>query len=304
MNTLIPQHRREYDLMVVYRIYPRISKEPFVYPSDKFKLSELCLRSFRESLGDLRVKMHVLLDTCPQEYEELFRRYFSEENLHFERLHMAGNEMTYRRQLEILTQQTDSEYVYLAEDDYLYVPDQFPEMIRFMKSHDDVDFISPFDHLDYYTLALHKHKNEIRTAGRRHWRTANSTTLTFLTTRKVLKEAKQILTTFATGNWDASIFLSLTKKNLVSPRHYLEYTRQAVHGDAFMLKIMGKTWIYGWKQILLRRRFKLWVPTPAIATHLQYNTLAPAVDWLEVIRKMGVELGPEDVLGSENAVAK
>ena len=45
------------DLAIAYRIYPGISKIPPIYSDDKFKLSELCLRSFKQSLGGLRVKI-------------------------------------------------------------------------------------------------------------------------------------------------------------------------------------------------------------------------------------------------------
>ena len=59
-----------YDLVIAYRIYPTVSKVPPAYPTDKYKLSELCLKSFREATAGLRVKMHVILDNCPKEYEE------------------------------------------------------------------------------------------------------------------------------------------------------------------------------------------------------------------------------------------
>ena len=43
---------KKYDLTVAYRIYPEISRSPAVFSSDKYKLSEFCLKSFKESLGD------------------------------------------------------------------------------------------------------------------------------------------------------------------------------------------------------------------------------------------------------------
>ena len=61
-----------YDLVVAYRIYPRVSKTPPAFAHNKLALSELCLRSYAEALGDLRAKIYVLLDDCPPEYEALF----------------------------------------------------------------------------------------------------------------------------------------------------------------------------------------------------------------------------------------
>ena len=42
-----------YDLAVAYRIYPGVSKVPPVFSQDKLKLAEFCLKSFKDSLGDL-----------------------------------------------------------------------------------------------------------------------------------------------------------------------------------------------------------------------------------------------------------
>ena len=63
-----------YDLAVAYRIYPesfRPSRPP-IFAEDKFKLAELCFKSFKGSLGGLRVKLWVLLNNCPPEYEAMF----------------------------------------------------------------------------------------------------------------------------------------------------------------------------------------------------------------------------------------
>jgi len=90
----------EYDVAVAYRIYPKVSRVPPVFPNDKYKLSELCLKSFKDSLGSLKVKMFVLLDNCPPSYEDLFKRYFDEQDLEFIRLNGVGNRATFDMQIE------------------------------------------------------------------------------------------------------------------------------------------------------------------------------------------------------------
>ena len=143
--------KEKYDLAVAYRICPRMpEKEMAVCPRDKLKLSEICLRSFRESLGSLKVKMWVLLDNCPPEYGALFLKYFDEKNLKLIKLGGIGNQATFGLQLELLANQKDSEIIYFVEDDYLFLPNQFAEMIYFLKFHSDVHFVSPYDHPDYY----------------------------------------------------------------------------------------------------------------------------------------------------------
>jgi hypothetical protein len=49
--------RQARDLAIAYRIYPRVAKPAVALPfsDDKLRLSEICLRSFKESLGGLRV---------------------------------------------------------------------------------------------------------------------------------------------------------------------------------------------------------------------------------------------------------
>src|SRR5437899_10104486 len=126
-----------YDIAIVYRIYPGVSKSPVVFPDDKYRLSELCLSSFRASLGSLNVKMWVLLDACPDSYASLFRKYFNEQELELIRLDGIGNARTFWKQIDILSRQETSEYVYFAEDDYFYLPGQFPAMLTFLKENAD-----------------------------------------------------------------------------------------------------------------------------------------------------------------------
>ena len=55
---MIPPHAHPYDLVVAYRLYPKVSKSAQSLPfgDDKALLAETCLKSFKDSLGSLRVK--------------------------------------------------------------------------------------------------------------------------------------------------------------------------------------------------------------------------------------------------------
>ena len=79
------------DLAIAYRIYPGVSKTPAFFSTDKFKLSEMCLRSFRGALGGLKVKVWALLDGCPPEYENLFRGIFMSSELEILSSNKIGN---------------------------------------------------------------------------------------------------------------------------------------------------------------------------------------------------------------------
>jgi hypothetical protein len=280
---MIAAPERSYDLAVAYRIYPKVAKCALSLPfgDNKYQLSQVCLKSFRESLGRLRVKLWVLLDGCPPEYEELFRKYIDPRDLVILRLNGEGNHATFGRQIDILLQQEDADIIYFAEDDYFYLPNQFHLMIKFLTTQSGVDFISPYDHLDCYTLALHRGTKWLRVHGSHHWRTAASTCLTFLTRKETLENHEHVFRSYARGNYDCALWLSVTKHQVFNPAAMIRYFAQGL----FYWKILVKAWLYGWRQILFGRKMKLWVPVPAIATHLDSNSLSPGVDWLALIQR-------------------
>ncbi len=268
----------QYDVVVAYRIYPKVSKVPPVFPNDKYKLSELCLKSFKDSLGSLKVRMFVLLDNCPPNYEDLFKRYFDEHDLELIRLNGVGNRATFDMQIHILLDQNFSEIIYFAEDDYLYLPNQFESMVKFLREEQQADFVSPYDHLDYYVLDFHSQtKNFNKFCDEKHWRTVASTTLTFLTTKMKLEKTQNIFRSYTNGNDDVSLWISLTKHKLFNPVAIFTYHYRTT---LRFLRVILLAWQFCWRQILFGKRWNLWVPIPSIATHMESTDLAPNFNWL------------------------
>src|ERR1700723_2139884 len=146
-----------YDLAVAYRIYPKVSKPALglPYSDDKLRLSEICLRSFKECVEGLRVKIWAILDGCPESFADLFRKYFDPDDLVLVPLPAVGNHATFGKQIDILLSQTDRDFVYFAEDDYVYLPNRFARMIFFMNAYKHGDFVTPYDHLDCFPLEIH-----------------------------------------------------------------------------------------------------------------------------------------------------
>ena len=273
----------KYDIAVAYRIYPKMAKpaEGLPFSDDKYRLSELCLHSFRRSLGDLRAKVWVLLDGCPEEYAELFQKYFVPEDLVLIRLPGVGNAQTFSRQMDILMNQQDADLVHFAEDDYVYRPDEFKLLVNFMRSHPDADFVSPYDHSEYYRMELLHKPSWIRSFQDRHWRSSATTCLTFLTSRATLRKTRWMFHTYVLGNWDWSVWLSLTKMNVFKPVDFWRWLAR----DRFPIKILIKTWFFGGAQILFGKRYRLWSPMPAIATHLDVNGLSAGTDWISLMKE-------------------
>jgi len=274
---------RRYDLAVAYRIYPAVSKPAVGLPcsEDKFRLAEMCLRSFRGCLGPLRAKVWALLDGCPPEYNALFRKYIDPRDLVILELDRIGNRATFGKQLDILLAQEDSEVVYFAEDDYFYLPRQFPAMLSFLTGHPEVDFISPYDHLDCYTLDFHRTPKWLTVSASHHWRTAASSCMTFLTQKQTLARCESVFRSYQRRNDDCAVWLSLTKHRVRNPFALSRY----LLGSQFGWKSMLKAWLYCWKQIVFGKKMKLWVPIPGMATHLSYGLLSPNVDWCALMQE-------------------
>jgi len=273
---------KEYDLAVAYRIYPAISPPARGLPfsDDKYVLSEICLKSFKDSLGSLRVKVWALLDGCPPVYEKLFERYFEPNDLVIRHVNNIGNRATFSKQIDILLEQREADFVYFAEDDYFYLPGQFQSMLDLIRNH-DAQFASPHDHLDDYTLDLHRGPVWVRTTKYHHWRTAGSTCLTFLTRLAVLQRYETTFRSYADGNDDCPLWLALTKERILNPWFILRY----LFRDQLSRRILLKAWFYSWHQILFGPRARLWVPIPGIATHLDGKALGPCVDWRSLIER-------------------
>ena len=99
--------KRPYDIAVAYRIYPGVAEVASTLPSgeSKYRLSEICLKSFKESLGGLRARIWVLLDGCPPEYADLFCKYFDQDDVTLLSLTGIGNLATFRKQIDTLLEQ-------------------------------------------------------------------------------------------------------------------------------------------------------------------------------------------------------
>jgi hypothetical protein len=77
---------------------------------------------------------------------------------------------------------------------------------------------------------------------------------------------------------DCPIWLALTQKvGLADPRIHFH--------DLLRMKIWGKTWLWGFRRILFSRAYRLWVPMPTLATHMESGCLAPLVDWESAIMR-------------------
>ena len=264
-------------LTIALRVYPGINKVPAFYSEDKLKLFGLSLRSLASGLEGVDYRVVVILDNCPREYEELVAATLPQGSYELLPKPGIGNYGTYELQIDLLSE-SESEFVFFGEDDYLYRPGAFAQALAFMRSSEAPDFLSLYDHLDYYRLPLHDHPVELTEYGGQHWRSADSTTLSFLTTPEVVRETREVLLSFTRGCHDAAMWMALTKRHLFNPVRAVALYRQAHRYGRWIYR----AWQYNFGQVLFGRKRRLYAPVPALATHLDEPLLAPGVDWNEV----------------------
>lgn len=244
---------------------------------DKYKLSEVCLKSFLRCLSGVNFKFYAILDGCPEEYNSLFADFIPSEHLEIIQFPGMGNKATFTEQIRVLLTQNDSETVYFAEDDYLYLENGFCDMLEVIKRK-DVDFVTPYDHPDYYQtksdlekpeylVNLHNYKCEA-IFEKRHWRTVSSTCCTFLTTKSTLGKTSQHFKLYSKLS-DYGMWLTLTK--LRRPHYSKLWT--------IMMYTFASRYLFG------RQSFKLWSPIPSIATHMAHQYLAPGIDWQALLEQ-------------------
>lgn len=265
----------KYDIAIVYRIYPGVSKVPPIFSDDKLKLSELCLASFKEALEGVNYKLYAILDNCPADYVSLFQKYFDREEIELIEVPQTGNAGTFGMQMDILLNQEHSDIVFFAEDDYFYLPGAFRKMIDFMNSEYRPDFVSPFDHLDYYKLNLHKYDYDTVRFQEEEWRTASTTCMTFMTTKEILAESEKVFRTYTRNNYDASLWMSLTKINILNPAILMKLFFE----NNLYKRIIVNMWLHGTGQIVAGKKYKLYSPKPSLSTHMDDVCMAPDINW-------------------------
>ncbi|GAB1429224.1 hypothetical protein MASR2M18_00540 [Ignavibacteria bacterium] len=275
----------KYELTIAYRAYPGISKTPAIFPRDKYAMVDATFASLVRGCGNLRVKYHILLDNCPDNYLDIFKKYVASEHLIFHRYSGAGNGTTFGEQMKILLSQGDAENVFFCEDDYYFFDNSIVKMLESMDELPDAHFLTPYDHPDYYYRALHNYYSKITIAGNIHWRSAATTCMTFMTSKKHLAAAGKIFATYTRKNYDASLWAALTKKIIRNPRHIF-----SDNDIKETFKIYVKSWLYCWQHILFGRKYILRSPIPTLATHLEITGLAPGMDWKQIFSEQGFEV--------------
>jgi len=238
-------------ILFLYRLYPGegCKSRPLFYSK------ELALKSFIEAYravdhdkrlimvvdsNDLSKNMHEIV--CGEAESTLF-------------LGGIGNSNSYMKTLDYVESADNVDYFYLSEDDYLYRPNAFLEFVDVMNSIVSPDYVTLYDHPHRYMGSDNRtyfYGEKIFVAGRHHWRTVESTCMTFGGRISALRA-------------DIGIHRSLSH-NKQNPRDRQIWYKTLGIGRYF--------WRFP-KRLLIG-------PIPSLATHMEDKFLAPTVDWNSV----------------------
>lgn len=271
---------KKHKLAIAYRVYPFISKLPAIYPDDKFSLIKLGFDSLMDSLNfknNIDFKIWIILDSCPKEYFEYFENKLKNSNYELINVNKFGNPKTFDLQLKILLEQDFSEYVYFAEDDYFYLKDNFNVALDFIENN-NVDFLTTYNHPDNNRLEIaqiNRQKSDFIDFDSNKWQTQASTTMTFFAKKSTLNETKDIFLTYTKKNFDNAMWFSLTNYKLTNLFKCVYYLIK----DKSIAYIFLKAYMFVPFQLFFGKKYKLWVITQSLSTHLDKPTIASEVDW-------------------------
>lgn len=275
----------KYDLAIAHRVCPILARTASHF-TNKFEMVKATTISLANALKGIKVKLVVIFDGCPLEYERLFHQTFGEGNMpNVDYSHVVtqsiGNSATYARQLEILSTATsEAQFLYFSEDDYIYQGSAFGAMMDFLHE-EGVDFVTPLDHPDGYQRdregAL---AGLVRVTNMCHWREVSSTCCTFMLKSLTMPRAFKSLTYYANGGSDYIMGLLLTKKGVFSPRAVIGGAVQYAIGKPrnWMSCIPLSAWLKLGPRLFFSPRFHLWSPMPTLAVHLCIPSLPPLAE--------------------------
>jgi hypothetical protein len=214
-----------------------------------FATKEVCLRNFLRVFQPSRDDLIIIADNVGEVTWQMVNALHP--NTVRTSLHNTGS-WRYAA-FEIAAKRSpDDQVIYFVEDDYLHLPGSRKVLLEGIAI---ADYVSLYDHKDKYLNAREGGPNPfieyggeltrvVRTASA-HWKLSSSTTMTFATTVKVLREDQDVWNRHTQGSYpnEFHAFLELARKSR-----------------------------------------RLVTPVPSYSTHCEPAFAAPGVDWANVAK--------------------
>ena len=215
-------------ILIFYRIsdggYDKV-KPPYVN-------NENCLSNFVKHFGN---NINIIADNVSDKTLNMIQQYVDVENI--QEVSVGNGAGTFTLAFERALEYDDDTIVYFVENDYIHKDNSLNVLLEGFEL--NCDYLTLYDHPDKY-MSREQGGNKFCVDGAEetrvyctdlsHWKLTNSTTMTFASKVKTLKEDKDIIRKFTCGfhpetnqktghPYDFSMFVELNKKgrSLISP---------------------------------------------------------------------------------------
>tara|TARA_Y100000593_G_scaffold92396_1_gene183899 strand:+ start:1074 stop:1769 length:696 start_codon:yes stop_codon:yes gene_type:complete len=223
-------------------IFYRISDGGYVKEKPSYVNNENCLDNFTRVFGNSNLT--IIADNVSDETFDGYLNHYGDEII---RTKFGNGAESFNYSLDKALDLNDDSVVYFVEDDYIHR--QNSPMVLLEGISLGADYVTLYDHPDKFIDGINPHVNDggeetkVFLTKSCHWKLTNSTTMTFASTVKVLKDDEKIIRKWTTGKHpnDFEMFIELRNK--------------------------GKSLIS---------------PLPGYSTHGETNFLSPLVDWERV----------------------
>jgi hypothetical protein len=220
-----------------------------------------CARSLIRSIRSARVgSVHLFIDGHdPIEIVEEFKCGY--EGTQFVRLASVGNSGSFRIALQLALAFADDDIVYFVEDDYLHVREALGKLQAAFLQVPNAHYVTLYDHPARYMPTfiggadlIHR-ESRIFLAGSHHWRSQESTCMTFAARTGTLREDRGLFEAY------------LSDQTAPSDRELFRH-----------LQGLGRYRKRSPRRLLIG-------PMPSLATHCHLPWLAPGIDWASIAQE-------------------
>jgi len=201
-----------------------------------------CLKNFIDKFGNKNI--FIIADNVGNDLLKYIKEYISDEQIIKTSYgHGAGS---FRKCLEISLLLNDDDELYFVEDDYLHVNDSKKILLEGLEIG---DYVSLYDHPDKYINANESKNNcvgnplindnseqtRLYLTKSSHWKLTNSTTMTFATKVKTLKEDYETILKFCSGTFPYDFFMFRELIDNLKRKLIVSIPGRATHGETYFL---------------------------------------------------------------------
>lgn len=205
------------------KIYYRISDGSYKKNRLNNATKENCYKNFINIFKNYNI--NVIIDG---DLKFDIKNYIISNNISFDNINVKSGAQSFRYMYsKAIIENDDNDFIYFVEDDYFHLE---KSDIVLYEGLNRSNYVTLYDHPDKYIDKEFGGNPYIENGGEItkviltdscHWKLTNSTTMTFASNIKILKEDKNIWFKFTEGNYprDFDAFIELRKKgrSLISP---------------------------------------------------------------------------------------